>query len=161
VFFKGNHTHISHISGVSNDFKESAEPFIKIGSKYYMIEKQYPINWFAAAMKCREMGGNLGNVQSNEDLQALDLYLDKSKRYWLDLTDLAEESKFRSLTTGKLKDTYPLWNSGEPNNLKNAEHCAHLMYNDNRYVINDYACNKEYLYICETNYPRTISIVTW
>lgn len=161
MFFKGYDTHISHVSGVPKDFKESAEPFTKIGSKYYMIEKKLPMNWFAAAMKCREIGGNLANLQSPNELQKLNRYLDKSNRYWLDLTDLAEESQFRSLTTGKAMDTYLIWDTEEPNNLEKSEHCVHLFHNGSRYVLNDYACNKEYPYICESNYPSTIVIITW
>jgi len=157
----GNNVHIIQDYGVPSDFKEDAGEFTKIGLKYYMIENGNTANWFEALLNCRKLGGNLANIQSDKELKALDNFLYRSRRYWIDLTDLAGESDFRSTTTGKLKDTYPLWDSGEPNNLGKVEHCVHLFYNNWRFAINDYNCNGKYFYICETNYPRTITVVSW
>lgn len=158
--FQGISTHISHQFGIANGFNAETEPFTRIGDKYYYIEKNNTLNWFEATVKCHQMGGNLVNFQSSEDLKAISNELNSSELYWIDLTDLIEKNVFRSLTTGLSKSTHLMWDYGEPNNMNNNEHCAYIFFNV-KLVINDSNCAGRFLFICESNAPVTVTIVNW
>lgn len=48
------------------------KPFqYRFGSKYYYIEEIQKLNWFAAAHRCREYGGDLLSLANQEELNAL------------------------------------------------------------------------------------------
>ncbi|KAL7734270.1 hypothetical protein ACLKA6_010613 [Drosophila palustris] len=127
IKLEGTNTQISQANGIPHDFKVDSEPFQKIGSKLYYIEKSERVNYFTALTKCNKMGGNLVNLRSLEEIRALENKLKLDERYWVDLTNFSD-GKFRSLVTGELKGQYPLWNDGEPNNARQNEHCAHAHF---------------------------------
>lgn len=55
---------------------------------------------------------------------------------WIGLTDAAQEGSFQWVTGEPL--SYTAWNTGEPNNLKNAEHYVHLfLTGQSTYAWND------------------------
>ncbi|XP_034482588.1 C-type lectin 37Db-like [Drosophila innubila] len=157
---EGTNTHINQINGIPNDFKANTEPFQKIGAKLYYIEKLERVNWFTALIKCHQMGGNLVNLRSLDEIQGLGDKLKLNERYWVDLSNFSD-GRFRSLITGELKGQYPLWNEGEPNNARQNEHCAHAHVNNRGVHLFDDSCSLEYPFICESKTPTTITIVSW
>ncbi|XP_052859318.1 C-type lectin 37Db-like [Drosophila gunungcola] len=123
--------------------------FQKIGSRYFYFEETHKRNWFAAANACRQMGGNLASIQSDEELAAIKQHPKRNynEHYWLDINDLAASGQYMSSTSGQIAP-FLKWASTEPNNLNDVEHCVDLyweqMYDNN--------CNtKYYYYICQAN----------
>lgn len=151
---------ISQANGIPSDFKANSEPFQKIGSKLYYIEKSVRVNYFTALTKCNQMGGNLVNMRSLEEIRALENKLELYERYWVDLTNFSD-GKFRSLVTGELKGQHPLWNDGEPNNARQNEHCVHAYVTNTGVRLFDDPCSLDYPFICESRAPSTITIVSW
>lgn len=157
----GSNIRIGQNSEIPEDFFADIEPFKKIGSRFYYINNQGNSNWYTALMKCGEMGANLANLQSLEDVDAIRKELERGHKYWIDLTNLPENGKFRSVTTGELKNKYPIWKNGKPQDAQTKERCVHLSTKEISAVIEDQPCTYQYNFICETNLPRTISIVHW
>ncbi|KAH8411875.1 hypothetical protein KR222_000941 [Zaprionus bogoriensis] len=123
------------------------KPFQKIGSKYYYIEDKQKLSWFAAAHKCREFGADLLSLSNQRELDALRPKLSTQYAYWVDVNDLSTEGEFLSLTSGQ-KAPFLNWNSGEPNNAGQTEHCVHLV---GKYLyMNDFKCSSPEYFICES-----------
>ncbi|KAH8307019.1 hypothetical protein KR044_003202, partial [Drosophila immigrans] len=120
----------------------------KIGSKLYYVEKEEKLSWFKALMTCHQKGGRLVNLRSLEEIRAVHDELEVGELYWVDLINIAD-GKFRSLATGELKATYPLWHKGEPNNARHNEHCVHGKVTERGVLLFDDPCSLEYLFICE------------
>lgn len=121
--------------------------FTKIGSKYYYIEQNEKINWFAAVQKCLALGTHLASIQSQAELNALLPHLQTSTNYWIDLNDLAAEGIFLSIVNG-LAPTFLNWHTGNPSNSNGNEHCGELHFYQ-QFRMNDNTCSKYQLYICE------------
>lgn len=121
------------------------KPFQQIGSKFYYIEQQTPLNWFAAAHKCVALGAHLVELNDQEELNAIIPFLDAQKLYWTDINDLSLEGFYQSLTTG-LKAKFLRWNQKEPNSLK-GENCIHMLSTE--FVMNDLSCEEKCHFICE------------
>ncbi|XP_034473571.1 C-type lectin 37Db-like [Drosophila innubila] len=125
--------------------------FEKIGSKYYYIEQNQRLNWFAAAHKCHELGGHLASLQNLNDLVAVSAKL-KNRFYWIDINDLAKEGEYNSLTTG-LRASFLKWYCpDEPNNKDNNEHCVQLREVNKDYTMNDVRCDETCNFICEREF---------
>ncbi|KAL7739788.1 hypothetical protein ACLKA6_018034 [Drosophila palustris] len=126
-------------------------PFEKIGSKYYYIEHNSGINWYAAAHKCHELGGHLVNLQNLSELVAVSAKL-KNRFYWIDINDLAKEGEYNSLTTGLRAKFLKWYTPGEPNNMNKIEHCVQLREVNKDYTMNDVHCGDLCNFICEKEF---------
>ncbi|KAM8708779.1 hypothetical protein ACLKA7_015706 [Drosophila subpalustris] len=147
--------------GITDDFYAETRPFKKVLEKYYYIEKEGKLNWFAALHKCRELGGDLVNFENDNELNAVLNELNKSKCYWIDLTDLVVDRKFHSITTGHPL-SFQRWGRREPNNLGGNEHCVQLVaYHRKTFSMNDNKCHNQCFFICETKLPLQTNIVVW
>jgi len=125
--------------------------FRRIGWKYYYIDNVKAMNWFEAAHKCHELGGHLVTLHSQDELEALTLEF-KQRFYWIDTNDLAKEGEYYSLTTG-LRAPFLNWYSpGEPNNIKQNEHCVQLREVNGVYTMNDARCADHCYIICEKEF---------
>jgi len=78
---------------------------IRIGNKFYHVERGLTANWYEAAHNCRKMGGNLLNIESCEEMDAILSILPKvplnDSRYWISSYCLAGKREFISITTGE------------------------------------------------------------
>ncbi|XP_034106648.1 C-type lectin 37Db-like [Drosophila albomicans] len=127
--------------------KEFQKLYEKIGSKYYYIERQHKINWFAAVHKCHEHGSHLASIQNQQEFNALGPKL-KGDHYWIDINDLGHKGVYRSHTTGQATP-YFNWYNGEPNN-NGHERCVALEERGQPTVqMNDQDCTALNLFVCE------------
>lgn len=124
-----------------------AEPFEKIGSKYYYIDEILALNWFDAVNQCTRLGGHLASLVTEDELKVISQKL-KKPFYWIDVNDLGKEGEYVSLRSGR-NPKFLKWMSGEPNNARNEEDCVELRRYNVVYAMNDDACGKSKNYICE------------
>jgi len=99
--------------------------FEKIGKRYFYVERNHHQNWFSASKSCVEMGGQLAVIQDEQELRDLRRRITHDTSYWLDINDLVNEEQYVSWTTGK-RAPFLTWQSGEPNNAHDREHCVDL-----------------------------------
>ncbi|XP_016956571.1 accessory gland protein Acp29AB [Drosophila biarmipes] len=118
--------------------------FEKIGSRYFYIEKYVRQDWFDAWQKCREIGGHLAFPQNEAELHLIYKKLEP-RWYWIDLSDLVDVHKWRSLLTGQDAPFPLVWNPGEPKKNGSQERCVFAYANKLSTVHCDYRC----LYICQ------------
>lgn len=138
----------SEVQGSSIRKNVPGKVFIKIGSKYYYIERNEKVNWFAAVQKCLALGSHLASLQSQDEMNALLPHLQTSMNYWIDLNDLATEGNFLSIANG-LAPKFLNWTKGNPSNSNGNEHCGELHYYI-QFLMNDNVCSKHQMYICES-----------
>ncbi|XP_037729545.1 accessory gland protein Acp29AB-like, partial [Drosophila subpulchrella] len=144
----GTFARLDRIEGQLETLKKVIPPnFEKIGSRYFYFERRVKQNWFAAANICRQLGGALASIQSDEELTAIKHHpkRDYEEHYWLDINDLAAENTFVSSTSGH-NAPFLKWASTEPNNLNKLEHCVDLYW---EHMYDNY-CTKMYYFICQS-----------
>lgn len=117
------------------------------GTKFYYIEEIQKLNWFAAAHKCREFGGNLLSLANQKEHDALRPKLNSLNSYWIDINDLSTENEFLSLTSGH-KAPFMSWGTGEPNNAEKIENC--VLLTGETFFMNDFKCTSPEYFICES-----------
>ncbi|XP_060666556.1 C-type lectin 37Db-like [Drosophila nasuta] len=125
----------------SIDELESNFP-LQIGKKFYRIEDQR-VNWYKAAHICRQLGGNLLNIESSDEMDDL-LSIIPIDRYWISAYCLAKDREFISIATGEIMP-YFRWDYGEPNNRNGVEFCGEF----DRTALNDNSCIILRKFICE------------
>ncbi|XP_030381181.1 C-type lectin 37Db-like [Scaptodrosophila lebanonensis] len=150
-------TQVHEIDGIPKEIPVDITPFKKIGSKYYFIEESVRLNWFNADHKCRQLGGHLLHLESEEEHEAIKQHLNVF-HYWTDITDLGQSGNYVSTTTG-LNATFLNWHPNQPDNQGGKEHCVHMW--DINLLMNDLDCSYALRFVCETNSPRTVSVVVW
>ncbi|XP_060644522.1 accessory gland protein Acp29AB-like [Drosophila nasuta] len=64
----------------------------QIGHKFYHVESESTVTWFEAAHICREMGGNLLNIESSDEMDEL-LSIIPVDRYWISANCLAKKPR--------------------------------------------------------------------
>ena len=110
------------------------------------------MHWFDAALYCKSKGGNLVEIDSEEESTALVAeitrrgYTDRKMNFWIGLTDLRYEGDWRLASSG-LKPSYVNWHDGEPNNAYNNEDCAWIRigtYKDWKGTWADINCEQQY-----------------
>nr|XP_017011431.2 C-type lectin 37Db [Drosophila takahashii] len=97
--------------------------FKRVGSRYFYVEHNVQLDWFDASAKCREMGGHLALPQSEEELRLIYGILEP-RWFWIDLSDLVEVGKWRSLVTGGDPPFKVVWNAGYPKRDSSDERCV-------------------------------------
>ena len=108
-------------------------------------------DWNTAKENCREVGGELVKIESEEENQFIKTeYLSPWGRYWIGLSDLDSNGQWE-WTDGTGLTGYAKWSSGQPKN--NDQQCITILkgmyfdWFDGEW--NDYFCWKELGYICE------------
>ncbi|KAH8351917.1 hypothetical protein KR084_000597 [Drosophila pseudotakahashii] len=119
--------------------------FKRIGSRLFYIETQTRASWQGAVNACREMGGYIAAIKDQEELDAIDKILGDG-RYWLGINDIASQGNYVSEASGKMA-AFLKWQSGEPNNNKNNEHCVELL----KGKMNDIPCHDKLYSICQAD----------
>jgi len=67
---------------------------VMVGGKDYYISLDQS-NWFEATNRCRQKGGFLLNLESQEELELLRPFLHPAYSYWLSINDLAVRGGIR------------------------------------------------------------------
>ncbi|KPU74032.1 uncharacterized protein Dana_GF15884 [Drosophila ananassae] len=119
--------------------------FVKIGTRYFYIEKSIKLNWFGASHFCRRMGGDLATIENEMEQSLLRIKLTKSP-YWIGITDLEQENVFVSAATGK-RAPFLKWAPNEPNNDNNQDCVTLKSYQD----MDDNWCTRELYFVCQAN----------
>ncbi|KAH8402692.1 hypothetical protein KR215_007115 [Drosophila sulfurigaster] len=136
--------------------KGESQLYSRIGEKYYFLGKT-KITWFEAAHICRQYGGDLADIESAEEMDAISTYLKKEHNendwFWIAGNDLVTVHKFASLTTG-LPITFTSWSVGQPD-FPGTEQCMHLWLRDGAFRMNNWVCTQKAYYLCQRqNYTR-------
>ncbi|XP_039949823.1 C-type lectin 37Db-like [Bactrocera tryoni] len=141
----------------SNRGQNETQPFVEIGSKYYLIYTAVTMIWFCAMLYCRNYDSDLAVIESEAEMDALNSYLTTNghigKQFWLGITDLAEEGKFMSIKGGRPMP-YAKWSGGQPDNKGLLEDCVHLWPVNNIFHMNDNNCRAKLYAICELRQPK-------
>tara|TARA_B100001093_G_scaffold510318_2_gene575957 strand:+ start:40 stop:693 length:654 start_codon:yes stop_codon:yes gene_type:complete len=106
--------------------------------------------WLDARQLCQDIGGDLGVIRS----AAANTYVYSKLQQngfddtWIGLNDRQNEMAWVWLDG--LPVDYQNWDSGEPNNSGNNEHCGIFLMSDGRAPNwDDRPCDREYHFICE------------
>ncbi|XP_030569803.1 C-type lectin 37Db-like [Drosophila novamexicana] len=153
------------IDFVPQEYVAQLKPFELIGRKFYFIANKQ-LNWFQAAQECRQKGGNLINLEMEDERLLVGLRLNVSQSYWLDINRLGQE-EYVSIATG-LQTGYEKWidedvqHVKDPNEMDEELNCVVLVsdYEDG-FVMKQAQCLEKANFICQLSSPRTISIVVW
>ncbi|XP_033897947.3 C-type lectin domain family 4 member E-like [Acipenser ruthenus] len=114
------------------------------------------MDWNSSRDNCTSMGGHLVIIESEAEQRFL---MNAAKAhpgnlYWIGLTDAVTEGTWLWVDGTPLNDKTQYWGSGEPNNKKGGEDCAHLPFHADPLnplnSWNDIECQKNYSRICET-----------
>ena len=112
-------------------------------------------DWNSADTACKANGAQLVKIESAEenDLINSEVLASDENLYWIGLTDAETEDDWK-WSDGSQLTGYTNWMTGEPNNIKNNQHCAEIakgyFYNKNyNGEWNDQECSKVKMYICE------------
>ncbi|KAH8262935.1 hypothetical protein KR044_002223, partial [Drosophila immigrans] len=115
---------------------------LQIGSKLYRIGED-DASWYEAGHICRMLGGNLLNIESSLEMDAL-LAVLTDNYYWMSGSCLAGNREFLSITSGAALP-YVRWGEGEPNNFNGEENCLQLKFAE----FNDSNCKSKHKFVCE------------
>ncbi|KAH8376883.1 hypothetical protein KR093_001903, partial [Drosophila rubida] len=125
----------------------SAVEFVHIGSKTYYISKERRLSWPEVDQKCRELGGQMMNVETQEEANAVSERL-KPHNFWVGIWDPKNINDYISVNTGR-KPQFLHWIPGEPNKWNNVESCVELKSYGHTYLMNDFKCNVKQPFVCE------------
>jgi len=117
-----------------------------VGGKHYFIDYLRIATWSEAERFCRQMGGHLASLQSNQEWQALEEIVNHGQFFWVDINDTVTKGKYMSETTGE-DASFLKWDYNEPNNWNGDERCVHLKAVT--FLMNDAPCSSSYNFICE------------
>lgn len=99
---------------------------------------------------CEKDGAHLAYVENEEENNYIKQYLLEHKvgdSVWFGLTDQDREGEWKYIGTNKVA-TYFDWDTNEPSNYKNSEHCAQFRaVKDFRW--NDNKCSLAKYFLCE------------
>ncbi|XP_065075435.1 hepatic lectin-like [Ochlerotatus camptorhynchus] len=112
-------------------------------------------NWYGAVEYCQRIGMRLVVVDSEaKHTEIVRLGIDTGTigdSLWIGANDLALEGRVIWHATGRWV-TFSKWKAGEPNNLREREHCVHMWYDPSRKILgewNDALCTNSYYFVCE------------
>jgi len=116
-------------------------PWIQPGndSPCYAVSTE-ALNFYNADKFCATHGGFLAEPRTAEETNLIELFVMPEGNYWIGLTDLADEGAFVWGTDYSAPD-YTNWISGQPDNEKGDEDCAHL-YGKDGLQWNDAPCTR-------------------
>nr|XP_014103102.1 C-type lectin 37Db [Bactrocera oleae]XP_036222714.1 C-type lectin 37Db [Bactrocera oleae]XP_036222715.1 C-type lectin 37Db [Bactrocera oleae] len=141
-------------TSVQEDIDMDLHPFIKVGSKYYLVTQDIKMNWFGAAHFCRSYDSDLLTIESVAEKDALFSHLKPmfgSLRAWTSSNDLTTET-YMSLNSGRPM-IYKFWGKNEPNNVEDVEDCIEVILFSDSLTMNDNKCSLNMHVICEKQLP--------
>lgn len=109
------------------------------------------VDWQTAKRICEQKGGHLVTITSSEENNAVKNNTQglTNERYWLGLTDISLQSKWKWTTGEPL--SYKNWSSGEPNNVAGIENYAEFVSTNGSWNdLRGFACTSLNIgFICE------------
>ncbi|XP_011190486.2 C-type lectin 37Db [Zeugodacus cucurbitae] len=141
-------------TSVQEEVGMDLHPFVKIGSKYYLVHA-LELNWHGAAHLCRSYDSDLLTIESEAEMNALFSHLRGLYSFahiWTSSNDLSDEGKYVSLNSGRPM-IYTFWGPNEPNNAGDVEDCVEVLLNNVSFTMNDNNCSKKMRVICEKRLP--------
>ncbi|KAH8353578.1 hypothetical protein KR084_011910 [Drosophila pseudotakahashii] len=124
-----------------------SQKFERIGSKLIYIEDNLKVSWEVAASLCIHMGGYLASFNDEEDFNAINSRLIKSRYYWLGINDVDNEGEYISVDSGKEAPFFK-WNFRQPDNNNDEEDCIELYLG----LMNDQKCSDFNYFICQAKF---------
>lgn len=158
IYNSGLHTIDKVGNGTLEEFNlEIEKPFERIGSNYFYIHNESMTNWFGAVEMCREFNGHLVNLQNDLEITKIATRLNKSLAYWTDLNNLADSTRFYSLTTGYESEFYNQPAHGH-------YQCGYMHFDESaqKFVLSTQHCISTLAYpICQTIKPIKLDFIFW
>ncbi|XP_062569281.1 perlucin-like [Saccostrea cucullata] len=122
--------------------------WMRFSNKCYLFVNRYPLDWINAMIFCKAYGAKLAEVKFSSENSFL---RHEARRlggsFWLGASDIIMEGTWKWMSS-KTRLYYSAWQSGQPNNYGNTQHCLHL-YSRFKYRWNDDHCYKKHNFICE------------
>ncbi|XP_037709974.1 accessory gland protein Acp29AB-like [Drosophila subpulchrella] len=119
--------------------------FELIGSRYFYIEQNIKLNWFAAANQCREMGGHLATFKDKDEMLLMQPKMSSS--IWLGINCLSKRYDHVSSASGK-PASYFNWGLSEPLINNDTQRCVKL---DETLEMWYYDCASSCKFICQAD----------
>ncbi|XP_016975579.2 accessory gland protein Acp29AB-like [Drosophila rhopaloa] len=125
----------------------AAHRFELIGLRFFYIEQSRlnKQNWTNAENTCRQMGGHLASIKSEEEFTVINSKLDSEYAYWLGVNDLAKKGDYVSVASGK--GPFLKWSAGEPDDTKEFPRCISVFES---YMYLD-SCDRNFRFICQAD----------
>ncbi|EDX03482.1 GD22824 [Drosophila simulans] len=133
---------------MTNKAMQSATKFELIGERYFYIERSVEQNWTTAATTCRQMGGYLASIRSEEELRAISMKVNDYTCYYLGMNDHEVRGNFVSLASGR--PAALMWTQNEPDYIPGGESCV-AIYNDSEKGMMMVPCSNESNFICQAD----------
>ncbi|EDL91156.1 rCG56317 [Rattus norvegicus] len=131
------------------------------GWKYFMGNFYYfsrtPKTWYSAEQYCISRKAHLTSVSSESEHEFLYKVADGIP-HWIGLTKAGSEGDWYWVdqTSFNKEQSRRFWIPGEPNNVRNNEHCANIRVSALK-CWNDSPCDNVYSFICKMPYIRMIT----
>ncbi|XP_077323761.1 mannose-binding protein C-like isoform X2 [Lithobates pipiens] len=134
----------SRLRDLQANFENQAKDIARSRSKNYIMNR-LEVTYDEAKTICVSGGGQLAVPRTQEENQAIFSLRKKVETHtFMGINDLQHRGDFRDLSGQVI--TYFNWRAGEPNNLRNEEHCVE-MWDDGGW--NDENCASKRFFICE------------
>ncbi|XP_016963624.1 C-type lectin 37Db [Drosophila biarmipes] len=131
-------------------FPLDRQSILSVGGKDYFISLE-KYNWFEATNRCRQKGGFLLNLESQEELELLSPFLHPAYSYWLSLNDLGVRGVYVSEATGH-EAPFLNWSAGQPDNSDGDDRCVELWPSTrSQFRMNDLSCRMPVAFVCQLN----------
>ncbi|CAH2273539.1 Hypothetical predicted protein [Pelobates cultripes] len=114
----------------------------EIYSCYYVSKSKK--TWDEARDECQTLNSQLTTISSSDERKILSKIYENKERYWIGLRRDRNNIDVWKWMDGTVM-TYSNWDTDEPNNEKNNEHCAETMAGP----WNDQDCNTMQKFICK------------
>ncbi|XP_037549599.1 lactose-binding lectin l-2-like [Nematolebias whitei] len=110
------------------------------------------VTWADAELHCVSQKANLVSIHSLEEhtfVNSLIKNFDPARRQtWIGLSDRHKEKRW--MWSDGSAVNFVFWTAGEPNNLRNAEHCVHTSFKSEK-KWNDCPCSGRYPFVCASH----------
>ncbi|XP_052854552.1 accessory gland protein Acp29AB-like [Drosophila gunungcola] len=122
--------------------------FELIDLRFFYIEesKLNKQNWTNAVNTCRQMGGHLASITSEDEFNAINFKIDSEYSYWLGIDTQAKNGDYVSVASGT-KNSFLKWSEGEPDLTKEFPHCVSVF--DKFMYIDE--CDRKFRFICQAD----------
>ncbi|XP_050961538.1 CD209 antigen-like protein C [Labeo rohita] len=130
----------SRVTSLSNELRKKA--FKRVFFPPSSLWK----NWFDSRQYCRDHGGDLVIINSEEKQRHISSFI--KERVWIGLSDIQQEGRMKWVDNSPLIRGF--WYKGEPNNYAGNEHCIELIPSKEPLKNwNDHSCSVNKKWICE------------
>ncbi|XP_017110562.1 uncharacterized protein LOC108134675 [Drosophila elegans] len=123
----------THVGGWNFDFDFTPKPdlseYQKIGTRYFIIERNVELNWTDAERACQEKRGHLASIKDEEEKFAFMYVIKDYEFYWLGINDRDNKGEYMSVASGK-KAPYLKLKKYNPSPAPDNERCVWLFDND-------------------------------